>query len=68
MLRSLLVSFAYLAGEFRWRLAGQRGQTLAEYSLTLTFIAVGVAAALILFRDQIVVLFDMVSACMDGSC
>jgi Flp pilus assembly pilin Flp len=64
MLRSLLVSFAYLAGELRWKLAGQRGQTLAEYSLTLTIISVAVAGALIVFRDQIVTLFE--SVCFVG--
>lgn len=66
MFRSFLVSFAYLAGELRWKLAGQRGQTLAEYSLTLAVIAVAVAPALIIFRDQIVALFE--SVCFTGTC
>jgi Flp pilus assembly pilin Flp len=64
MFRSLFFSFAYLAGELRWKLAGQRGQTLAEYSLTLTIIGVAVAPALIIFRDQIVALFE--SVCFVG--
>ena len=66
MPRSLLLSLAYLAGELRWKLAGQRGQTLAEYSLTLAIIAVAVAPAMIIFRDQIVILFE--SVCFTGTC
>jgi len=50
-------------------LAGARGQTLAEYGLILTLVAVGVMVpTAFLLRDQIANAFDQVALCLDGSC
>ncbi|MBI4570437.1 MAG: hypothetical protein HY723_00675 [Chloroflexi bacterium] len=70
MLRSLLVSFAYPAGELRWKLRGaERGQTLAEYSLILTLVAVGVMIlALVIFRTELISAYASASSCLNGSC
>ena len=50
-------------------LRSERGQTLAEYSLIMTVVAVGVVVAgLILFRTQIAAAFGAVTGCLDGDC
>ena len=51
-------------------LLGQsRGQTLAEYGLLVTLIAVAVVvASTIVFRNELVVAFNSASFCLDGSC
>jgi Flp pilus assembly pilin Flp len=51
-------------------LLGQsRGQTLAEYSLIVTLIAVAVVvASAIVFRNELAVAFNSASTCLDGSC
>ena len=50
-------------------LAGTSGQTLAEYGLIVTLVALGVTlAALIVFRTALSGTFNMVTACFDGSC
>lgn len=47
----------------------ERGQTLAEYSLMLTLIAVAVTVAgMIVFRTQIAANFNAVASCLLGSC
>jgi Flp pilus assembly pilin Flp len=53
-----------------WRTASdQCGQTLAEYSLIVTIIAVGTAVlALIVFRTSLTGAFNSVLSCLDGSC
>jgi Flp pilus assembly pilin Flp len=50
-------------------LNGQRGQTLAEYGLILTLIAVAVIVptALIL-RNQMVAAFTSAASCLGGGC
>ena len=60
-----------LAGWRKWWRTGssQWGQTLAEYSLIITIIAVGtVMLALIVFRTSLVGAFAAVGGCLDGSC
>ncbi len=48
---------------------GERGQTLAEYSLLITVVAVGlVLLAMIVFRDALTDAFDAATACLDGTC
>jgi len=48
---------------------GQRGQTLAEYGLIITVIAVGVTvAAMITFRVQLIAAFNSAATCLDGAC
>lgn len=43
------------------------GQTLAEYSILLTLVAVGVtAAAVVFFSGALAGLFDSVTACFTG--
>ncbi len=47
----------------------EQAQTLAEYSLMLTLIAVGVTVAgMIVFRTQITANFTAVTSCLTGSC
>lgn len=47
----------------------EQAQTLAEYSLMLTLIAVGVTVAgIIVFRTQIAANFNAVAGCLLGSC
>ncbi len=49
--------------------AHERGQTLAEYSLILTVVAVGVVAISVMFFSSAVAgTFDSVTACFGGSC
>lgn len=47
----------------------QRGQTLAEYGLIMTIIAVAIVGlALLAFRDVLSGAFDSVVDCLDGAC
>ena len=60
-----------LAGWRKWWQAGSSewGQTLAEYSLIVTIIAVATAIlALIVFRTSLAGAFTAVLNCLDGSC
>ncbi len=51
------------------RLRLEDGQTLAEYSLIVTVVAVGVVTlALILFRTALAGAFDSATACFSGTC
>ena len=55
--------------EMRARLASTRAQTLAEYSLLLTLVAVGVVVpTIILFRGMLAGAFDGVTACLTSGC
>ena len=57
-----------LAGWSR-RLIDSRGQTLAEYSLIITIVAVGtVMLAMFLFRTELADAFSSAGSCFDGSC
>lgn len=50
-------------------LGRQRGQTLAEYGLILTLVAVGVVLpTMLLFRDQLIAAYNGAANCMNGSC
>ncbi len=63
-----LLALATLHG-MRARLADQRAQTLAEYSLVLTLVAVGVVVpTLILFRTALADAFDSATACLSSGC
>ena len=56
-------------GEARDRLRSEAGQTLAEYGLIVTLVAVGVTvAALFFFATAVAGAFDGVTACFGGSC
>jgi Flp pilus assembly pilin Flp len=51
------------------RLRRERAQTLAEYGLILTLVAVGVTIpTLIIFREMMITAFNAASSCLDGSC
>lgn len=51
------------------RLQREQGQTLAEYSLIVTTIAVAVTVlAVVVFRDAIAGAFNSVLPCLTGSC
>ena len=50
-------------------LRDDRGQTLGEYSLIITTIAVGlVLLAVLVFRDALGGAFNAATNCLDGSC
>jgi Flp pilus assembly pilin Flp len=45
------------------------GQTLAEYSLVVTVVAVSLTVlALVVFHQALTGAFNVVTACLDGSC
>jgi Flp pilus assembly pilin Flp len=45
------------------------GQTLAEYSVVITVVALGVTVlALLAFRGSLAAAFNAVTNCLDGSC
>ena len=47
----------------------QRGQTLAEYSLIITIIAVAVVVvSMLVFRNALAGAFNTASTCLDGAC
>jgi Flp pilus assembly pilin Flp len=51
------------------RLCTERGQTLAEYGLIMTLVAVAVVlATMIVFREALVGAFDSARDCMNGAC
>jgi Flp pilus assembly pilin Flp len=46
-----------------------RGQTLAEYGLILTLVAVGVVIpTMLIFREQLIDAYYAATDCMNGSC
>ena len=50
-------------------LTRSRGQTLAEYGVIVTVIAVAVVVvSTIVFRNQLVAAYNSASTCLDGSC
>ena len=58
-----------LISSVRTRFEDDQGQTLAEYGLIVTTIAVAVVIlAVIVFRDAVVGSFNSASACLNGSC
>lgn len=51
------------------RLCTERGQTLAEYGLITTLIAVAVVlSAVTVFREVLIAAFNSATDCMNGSC
>jgi hypothetical protein len=51
------------------RSTDDRGQTLAEYSLIITIVAVGtVVLCLIAFRENLITGFNSMSDCLTGGC
>lgn len=49
--------------------ADEAGQTLAEYSLVLTLVAVGVVAiSVVFFTTALAGAYDSVTACLGGFC
>ena len=50
-------------------LTRDRGQTLAEYGLILTLVAVGVVIpTMLLFREQLIDAYAAAAGCLNGSC
>ena len=50
-------------------MAKESGQTLAEYSLILTLVAVGVVTiSVVFFSSTVAGTFDSVTACFNGAC
>ena len=69
MLRSVDDALARLPARLLGALNAERGQTLAEYSLIVTIVAVAVTVlALVAFRTQIAGAFNDASNCLIGAC
>jgi Flp pilus assembly pilin Flp len=63
------IALALFARMAAVRNRSESGQTLAEYSLIITAIAVGlVLLAMLVFRDALADAFNAATACLDGSC
>lgn len=55
--------------ELRAGFSEEGGQTLAEYGLLITVIAVGVVVlAAVAFREELAAAYDTAASCLDGSC
>ena len=53
----------------RHRAANEAGQTLAEYSLIVTVVAVGVVViSVVFFTTALAGAYDSVTACISGGC
>ena len=69
MARNLWDRVPLLAIRIRSVLGNERAQTLAEYSLVLALVAVGVTIpTLLIFRGMLIGAFNSAGACLDGSC
>ena len=59
----------WLERRSRWTPVRQEGQTLAEYSMIITLIAVAVVIlAVVVFREALAGTFTSVAGCLSGSC
>ena len=64
-----LAALARCYARLRSKLSAERGQTLAEYSLLLTLVAVGVTVtAIIVFRTALAAGFDAMTTCLLNGC
>jgi Flp pilus assembly pilin Flp len=62
-------ALAHLTGEAFSRLRSERGQTIAEYGLMVSIVAVFIMiVALIAFREEIIDGFNLATNCFQGSC
>ena len=69
MARNLRDRAPLLAMRVRSVLGDERAQTLAEYGLVLTLVAVGVTIpTLLIFRGMLIDAFDSARACLNGGC
>ena len=69
MLRSLDEALLPFVARLHGLLSSSRGQTLAEYGLIVTIVAVAVTVlALVAFRTQIAGAFTDATSCFDGAC
>ena len=69
MLRSFDDVLLPLVARLHGLLNPSRGQTLAEYSLIVTVVAVAVTvAAVVVFRTQVAGAFTAATSCFDGDC
>ena len=69
MLRSLDVAVLSFAARVHGLLSPSRGQTLAEYGLIVTVVAVAVTVlALVALRTQVAGAFSAATGCFDGAC
>jgi Flp pilus assembly pilin Flp len=58
-----------LAARLQAMAGRERGQTLAEYGLIITIVAVGVTVlAMITFRTQITGAWNSATTCLNGGC
>lgn len=68
-MRNLLECWPLLAARLYTLITHERAQTLAEYSLILSLVAVGVVLpTLLLFRGEMAAAFNSATNCLDGTC
>jgi Flp pilus assembly pilin Flp len=69
MVNDLLLRGLTAAQTIRARTRDEAGQTLAEYGLIITVIAVGlVLLAMMVFRDALAGAFNAATGCLDSVC
>ena len=69
MARNLRERWPLLAARIYGLLTHERAQTLAEYGIILTVIAVGVVIpTMLLFRGALSGAFNLATGCLDGTC
>jgi Flp pilus assembly pilin Flp len=69
MLNDLLLRGLAATASARARTRDESGQTLAEYGLIITVIAVGlVLLAMMVFRDALAGAFNAATGCLDSVC
>ena len=69
MARNMRERWPVLAARIYGFLSGQQAQTLAEYGLIISLVAVGVVIpTMLLFRAELAAAFNSATSCLDGFC
>lgn len=69
MLRTIDAALLQAFASVSRALTVERGQTLAEYGLILTLVAVGVVIpTMLIFREQLIGAYASATQCLDGGC
>ena len=69
MARNMRERLPVLAARIYGLLMNQRAQTLAEYGLIMSVVAVGVVLpTLLIFRGEVASAFNAATGCLNGSC
>lgn len=69
MLRDAALRMFIALQSIDWGTRGEKGQTLAEYSLIISTIAVAVTTlSILVFRDALAAAWNSAIPCLTGSC